>query len=357
MSRNNIKNIKSIENNESERSDNSENNESNVSEEEENHDNSNRIDGDQSAVGLKSKNNLPLNNNNTENSNNQKKSNIQITNNSSNNNKGKSINAVSDFNDLNKVKKDFSDDEDNEDDENQEEEKKVEVNFEIDSKNNLNNQSNNFEVKNKYIENYENYIDGKSSNEEEEIKVYLPFNCKIIMIVISIINFINGISIFYYSYVMIFLLQNTNYYRSHLINLKPDFSDSKIDEIVLFIDDTKNSHSSRLYNYFIFGIFQILSSYLAFIIRFPSFNWLKDMFIFILYEAFSSISSISCVVIWFLILKVGEEDKIIYLTGFETFVKYLALIFSIFSLAAKVVTFKMTFNDYFDVIDIEKTVI
>lgn len=192
----------------------------------------------------------------------------------------------------------------------------------------------------------------KEEINQDKIKINMPFNNKILMIIISFINLLSGVSATYYAFTVLYYMNNPNAYKRHLF-ISFNYSTATLIEKVEKMNASKLDYYSITNNYLIFGILQLICSFFAFLIRVPRFNWKKDILPYVCYEGLANISCLGNLVLWFLMMKIDFID----LSGTEIFFKFFALILSITSFCFKLLTSKWSFNDYFDVINIEDLIL
>jgi hypothetical protein len=107
--------------------------------------------------------------------------------------------------------------------------------------------------------------------------------------------------------------------------------------------------SSVHVNCLIMGLFQIIASILAFLLRRARRNWKKDMITLILFECFGNVACIANVVFWFYIQFSSEYFE--FLPGHKI-VHYFSILLCILNGSLKIYLFALTFHDYFDVVSI-----
>lgn len=194
----------------------------------------------------------------------------------------------------------------------------------------------------------------ENDNDNKPVKINLPFNNKIIMILITIFNFLSGVAAAYYAFICLYYMNNPNFYKKHYIDIYPDMDKGKVNNIIQQLNAEKINYYSIVNNLLIFGFIQVISSFFAFLIRVPRFNVSKDMYPYILYESLSNISCFGLVILWFIMMKI---NNILVLNGVESLIKYFSLITSIISFGFKILTLIWSFQDYFDVIRIEDLIL
>jgi hypothetical protein len=193
----------------------------------------------------------------------------------------------------------------------------------------------------------------KEENNDDQIKVNMPFNNKVIMIIISLINFLSGVSTTYYAFTVLYYMNNPYAYKRHLF-ISFNYTIKELDDKLQIMNKNKAGHYSITNNYLIFGILQLICSFFAFLIRVPRFNWKKDILPYVCYEGLANLSCFGSLVLWFLMLKV---NNFLEFSSDEVFFKYCALILSFASFIFKLITSKWSFNDYFDVVNIDDIVL
>lgn len=188
--------------------------------------------------------------------------------------------------------------------------------------------------------------------EKKMIIVNLPFNNKGLMTIIAVTNFLSGLSLSFYTYTLLFYMNNPNSYKKHLHEYNSTWDNATLTNKTDTFKENSSDYNSVCVNLMIFGIMQIICSLLAFIIRESRFSWVKDMIPYIIYESLGNICSLGSFILWFYLIDIFNDDLVVF-NQIQTIIKYFSLLMCIACAVFKIVTLRWGFHDYFDVILIE----